>query len=60
MLTAKEERWIELMANLEGVVTVAHKMMREGELTEEVYTVFNNRVADLEYLARDVRDEWFA
>lgn len=54
MVTAKEERWSQLMARLEGVVQTAHKMMREGEMTEEVYAMFNNTVADLEYLARDL------
>ena len=58
--TAKEERWIELMANLEGVVQVAFEMRGAGLMSDEEYHVFNSTVAQLESLARDVKDEWFA
>jgi hypothetical protein len=56
MVTAKEERWIELMANLEGVVQVAFEMRGAGEMSDKEYGMFNGTIAQLEYLARDIRD----
>lgn len=49
-----EERWSQLMANLESVVMVAHEMMREGEMSDKEYGMFNGTIAQLEYLARDL------
>jgi|TARA_A100000172_G_scaffold80516_1_gene70312 hypothetical protein len=57
MVTAKEERWSELMANLEGAVMVAHKMMREDEMTALQYGIFNGTIAQLESLARDLLED---
>lgn len=57
MITAKKERWSQLMTNLESVVMVAHKMMREDEMTEFQYGVFNGTIAQLESLARDLLED---
>ena len=56
MLTAKEERWTQLMANLESVVQVAFEMRGAGEMSDKEYGMFNGTIAQLEYLARDIRD----
>jgi hypothetical protein len=45
------------MTNLESVVQVAFEMRGAGEMTEEVYAVFNDTIAQLEYLARDLLED---
>lgn len=52
-----KERWSQLMTNLESVVQVAFEMRGAGEMTEEVYAVFNDTIAQLEYLARDLLED---
>ena len=54
MVTAKEERWSQLMANLESVVQAAHDMWKQDEMSDKQYGVFNGSIAQLEYLAQEL------
>jgi hypothetical protein len=52
-----EERWSHLMSVLESVVNVAHEMWKNDEMTDKEYGTFNGTIAQLEYLAQELREE---
>tara|TARA_R100000008_G_scaffold15138_1_gene7333 strand:+ start:680 stop:844 length:165 start_codon:yes stop_codon:yes gene_type:complete len=54
-MTEKDNRWSQLMSNLEAVVHAAHDMKRAGDITEEQYQLFNNTIGSLEIRARDLK-----
>ena len=54
-MTDKDNRWSQLMSNLESVVCAAIVMKDYKEMSEEQYQHFNNTIAQLEDRARDLR-----
>lgn len=50
-------RWSQLMANLESVVDAAMAMRDAGDMTEKDYQRFNGSIWELEEYARHIGDD---
>ena len=53
----ENNRWSQLMSNLESVVTAAMAMRNAGDMTEEDYQCFNEFFWNLDEHARHIGDD---
>ena len=54
-MSGKDNRWSQLMSNLEAVVYCAEDLVDYGEMTLEQYEEINNTIAELENKVRMMR-----